>query len=52
MGNWTEALVDAETVLDMDKTYLKGMLAKAESLYSTCDFEHALIFYFRGLVSL
>jgi hypothetical protein len=34
-----------------DKTFVKAIYAKAESLYNTCDFEHALIFYHRGQVS-
>ncbi len=37
-------------VLWVDKNFVKAIYAKAESLYNTCNFEHALIFYHRGQV--
>ena len=50
MGDWGLALESAEQVLEVDKNFVKAILVKAESLYNTCDFEHALIYYHRGQV--
>ena len=50
MGNWPLALYSAQQVLDVDKNFVKAIYVKAESLYNTCDFEHALIYYHRGQV--
>jgi hypothetical protein len=50
MGNWHLALEAAEQVLVVDKNFIKAVYVKAESLYNTCDFEHALIFFYRGQV--
>ncbi|XP_050528852.1 uncharacterized protein LOC126898641 [Daktulosphaira vitifoliae] len=43
------ALKDAEVALKEDSTYLKAIYQKAEALYHLGDFEHALVFYHRGL---
>ncbi|TRY76306.1 hypothetical protein TCAL_06373, partial [Tigriopus californicus] len=48
MGRWNEACHSAEAVLEDDKTYVKALLVKAEALYNTCDFEHALVLFHRG----
>jgi hypothetical protein len=50
MGNWSSALDSAHQVLAIDKKFVKAILVKAESLYNTCSFEHALIYYHRGQV--
>ena len=50
MGDWDLALESAEQVLEVDKNFVKAILVKAESLYNTCDFEHALIYCHRGQV--
>ena len=50
MGKWEEARNAADTVLDVDKKYVKALLVKAEALYNTCKFEHALVLFHRGLV--
>ncbi|XP_040574737.1 uncharacterized protein [Lepeophtheirus salmonis] len=49
MGNWELAQIDADAVLSENGNYLKAIFAKAESLYNTCKFEHALVLYHRGL---
>ena len=36
--------------LDRDKTFVKALLVKAEALYNTCNFEHALVLFHRGQV--
>ncbi len=37
-------------MLKADKTYVKALLVKAEALYNTCNFEHALVLFHRGQV--
>jgi hypothetical protein len=51
MGNWDYARMAAEIVLSVDKNFVKAIYAKAESLYNTCLFEHALVHFHRGHVS-
>jgi tetratricopeptide (TPR) repeat protein len=52
MGNWSNALDSAEQVLKIDKKFVKAIFVKAESLYNTCSFEHALMYYYRGQVRI
>lgn len=48
LGNTIAALKDAEDSLSTKKKYHKGLYQKAEVLYATGSFEHALVFYHRG----
>ncbi|XP_069338618.1 outer dynein arm-docking complex subunit 4 isoform X2 [Eulemur rufifrons] len=48
MGNLEKSLKDAEASLQSDPTFCKGILQKAETLYTMGDFEFALVFYHRG----
>ena len=48
MGDWKYAEMAAEVVLDVDKYFVKAIYAKAEALYNTCQFEHALVLFHRG----
>ncbi|XP_045155705.1 outer dynein arm-docking complex subunit 4 [Echinops telfairi] len=48
MGDLEESLKDAEASLQGDPTFCKGILQKAETLYTMGDFEFALVFYHRG----
>nr|XP_015090652.1 tetratricopeptide repeat protein 25 isoform X2 [Vicugna pacos] len=48
MGELEKSLVDAEASLQGDPTFCKGILQKAETLYTMGDFEFALVFYHRG----
>ena len=50
MGDWKYAEMAAEVVLEVDKYFVKAIYAKAEALYNTCQFEHALVLFHRGLV--
>lgn len=50
MGNWEYARMAAEFVLSIDKHFVKAIYAKAEALYNTCQFEHALVLFHRGKV--
>ena len=50
MGLWEHAAVAADTVLAEDKTFVRALLVKAEALYNTCSFEHALVIFHRGQV--
>ena len=43
-----EALKAAEIVMSKDKTNTNAILVKAEALYNTCFFEHALVLFHRG----
>ncbi|KAI3378335.1 hypothetical protein SNEBB_011084 [Seison nebaliae] len=42
------ALQDAESALEEDETFAKGLYQKAEALYSMGEFELALVYYYRG----
>ncbi|XP_065766832.1 outer dynein arm-docking complex subunit 4 isoform X3 [Muntiacus reevesi] len=48
MGELEKSLEDAEASLQGDPTFCKGILQKAETLYTMGDFEFALVFYHRG----
>ncbi|XP_027949888.1 tetratricopeptide repeat protein 25 isoform X2 [Eumetopias jubatus] len=48
MGELEKSLKDAEASLQSDPTFCKGILQKAETLYTMGDFEFALVFYHRG----
>ncbi|CAO2645353.1 Outer dynein arm-docking complex subunit 4 [Lemmus lemmus] len=48
MGDLEKSLNDAEASLQGDPTFCKGILQKAETLYTMGDFEFALVFYHRG----
>lgn len=48
LGDTQAALKDAETTLEDDPNYYRGIYAKAEALYYMGDFEFALVFYHRG----
>ncbi|XP_069884126.1 outer dynein arm-docking complex subunit 4 [Dipodomys merriami] len=48
MGELEKSLKDAEDSLKTDPTFCKGILQKAETLYTMGDFEFALVFYHRG----
>ncbi|XP_050012829.1 outer dynein arm-docking complex subunit 4, partial [Alexandromys fortis] len=48
MGDLEKSLNDAEASLQSDPTFCKGILQKAETLYTMGDFEFALVFYHRG----
>ncbi len=50
MGQWKSASMAADAVLDSDRLFLRAMLIKAEALYNTCDFEHALVLFHRGRI--
>ena len=50
MGHWIEAMKAAEIVLAKDKSNVSAILVKAEALYNTCFFEHALVLFHRGKV--
>ena len=42
----------AMQVLLMDKKYLKAFIIKAEALFQICQFEHSLLVFHRGAVSI
>uniref|UniRef100_UPI00359014F4 outer dynein arm-docking complex subunit 4-like n=1 Tax=Myxine glutinosa TaxID=7769 RepID=UPI00359014F4 len=48
MGNTVAALKDAEATLQINKTFLKGELQKAEVLYAMGEFEMALVCFHSG----
>ena len=52
MGHWTDAMKASEIVLSRDKKNIQATQIKAESLYNSCFFEHALVLFYRGKVSI
>ena len=50
LGNWDFAQKAAESVLEEDPDFVRAIYAKAEALYNTCQFEHALVLFHRGKV--
>ncbi|KAG8446675.1 hypothetical protein GDO86_014215 [Hymenochirus boettgeri] len=48
LGDPESALKDAETSLETDQDFFKGLYQKAEALYAMGDFEFALVHYHRG----
>ncbi|XP_074553010.1 outer dynein arm-docking complex subunit 4 [Halichoeres trimaculatus] len=48
MGQFENALADAEASLQDDNTFFKGLYQKAEALYYMGEFEFSLVFYHRG----
>ncbi|XP_026064465.1 outer dynein arm-docking complex subunit 4 isoform X2 [Carassius auratus] len=48
LGDAESALKDAETSLQDNKCFFKGLYQKAEALYTMGDFEFALVYYHRG----
>uniref|UniRef100_A0A673J9L8 Outer dynein arm-docking complex subunit 4 n=1 Tax=Sinocyclocheilus rhinocerous TaxID=307959 RepID=A0A673J9L8_9TELE len=48
LGDAESALKDAETSLQDNKDFFKGLYQKAEALYTIGDFEFALVYYHRG----
>ena len=49
-NNFKEALKPAKDVLERDDQDLQAILVKAESLYYTSQFEHALLYFYKGQV--
>lgn len=49
MGQTKLALADAEDALTIDKSYIRAIYQKAETLYNLGEFEHSLVYYHRGL---
>ncbi|XP_061701766.1 outer dynein arm-docking complex subunit 4 isoform X2 [Syngnathoides biaculeatus] len=49
MGQYENALRDAEASLQEDESFFQGLYQKAEALYCMGEFEFALVFYHRGL---
>ena len=50
MGNWSDAMKAAEIVMSKDRKNVSALMIKAEGLYNSCFFEHALVLFHRGQV--
>ena len=50
MGHWVDAMKAAEIVMARDRKNIQAIEVKAESLYNSCFFEHALVLFHRGRV--
>ncbi|XP_075071427.1 outer dynein arm-docking complex subunit 4 isoform X2 [Mixophyes fleayi] len=48
LGDPASALRDADSSLQEEKDFFRGLYQKAEALYAMGDFEFALVFYHRG----
>ena len=51
-NNWGAATDAADMVLSVDKKCTKAIQVKAEALFNVCQFEHALVHFYRGMVSM
>ena len=50
-NDWGNAIGAAELVLEVDKQNTKAINVKAEALFNVCQFERALVLFYRGMVS-
>ena len=50
-GDYRQAIQLAQKVLEMDSRYINAVMIKAESLYNSCQFEHALLSFHKARVS-
>ena len=50
MGHFSDDMKAAEIVLSKDRKNIQAIQVKAESLYNSCFFEHALVLFYRGKV--
>ena len=50
-GDYRQAIQLAQRVLEMDSRYINAVMIKAESLYNSCQFEHALLSFHKARVS-
>lgn len=50
-GDYRQAIELAQKVLEMDRSYTNAIIIKAESLYNSCQFEHALLSFHKARVS-
>jgi hypothetical protein len=51
MCNWEKALASSEVVLAGNGKNIRALLVKAEALFNLCQFEHSMVYFYRGLVS-
>ena len=49
--SWDEALRLADKALNFNKKDVRAMIVKGEALFNVCQFEHAMVFFSRALVS-
>ena len=50
-NKWNLATEAADMVLQNDKRSTKARLVKAEALFNVCQFEHAMVHFYRGMVN-
>ena len=51
-NKWPLATEAADMVLHADKRSTKARLVKAEALFNVCQFEHAMVHFYRGMVCI
>ena len=49
-NDWANAIAAAEMVLENNKRNIKAIAVKAEASFNVCQFEHALVLFYRGMV--
>ena len=49
--DWESALKTADLALSSHKKDVRALTVKGEALFNLCEFEHALVFFSRALVS-
>lgn len=49
--DWISALETANKALDFNKKDVRAMVLKGEALFNVCQFEHALLYFYRAQVN-
>ena len=50
-NDWGNAIGAAELALEINRKNITAIQIKADSLFNICQFERALVLYYRGMVS-
>ncbi len=51
LGKYSDANLDADEILRMSATNVKGVMCKAEAQYNMGRFEHALMYFYRYVLA-
>ena len=50
-NDWANAIAAAELALEINKKNIKAIGIKAEASFNVCQFERALVLFYRGMVN-
>ena len=51
-NDWANAIAAAELALEINKRNIKAIGIKAEASFNVCQFERALVLFYRGMVNI